>query len=62
MTKGDPHTLGFDDAADAKAALAEVEKAISAGPGTQPVTIAGRLLVRPVDVRSAEVTEFFIGV
>ncbi len=57
MHKGTPHVLDFDADDEAAAALSEVNTALST-TNTQalarPVTIAGRLVVRPGEIRSAE--------
>ena len=59
MRDGTPHVLDFEDEQAGKAALDEVQNALSAhGPSLmRPVTIAGRVVVRPADVRSAELEE-----
>jgi hypothetical protein len=58
MVKGNPHTLDFEDDESAAAALKELNDALAArAHRDSPSTIAGRLVVRPVDVRSAELTD-----
>jgi hypothetical protein len=59
MTKGDPHLLDFEAQEDADAALAQINEAMDKHQRLQekPVTIADRLVVRPVDVRLAELVE-----
>ena len=59
MTKGDPHVLDFDDEASAKAALDELQEPLGYPPGKAqyPITVADRLVVKPADVRSAELVE-----
>jgi hypothetical protein len=56
MKNGDPHVLDFSDEASAKAALDEVMAALQRALSGDPATIAGRLVVKPQDVRSAELT------
>lgn len=58
MRDGAAHTLDFDTDQEASAALQEVNDAMAArAMQGQPTTIAGRLVVRPADVRSAELTD-----
>jgi hypothetical protein len=64
MREGKEHTLSFEDEDEAKAALDEVNKALSAMRTAQlkATTIAGKLVVRAADVRSAEIREWNPGV
>jgi hypothetical protein len=58
MREGAQHVLDFERDEDAAAALQELNDALAArGQERDPVTIAGRLVVRPVDVRSAELSD-----
>jgi len=56
MHKGNPHVLDFENDEGAAAALKEVHAALTLhGAGREnPVTIADRVVVRPIEVRSAE--------
>jgi hypothetical protein len=64
MRQGKDHVLSFETEDEAKAALAEINAALGLHPRLlrKPATIAGQLVVIPVDVRSAEVSEFSFGV
>ena len=59
MREGRDEALPFETEEGAKAALEEVNKALAVHPRQQikPITIDGRLVVRPADVRSAKVQE-----
>jgi len=55
MREGDPLILDFEGDEQAAAALQEMNDAMAAqAMRNRPSTIAGRVVVRPVDVRSAE--------
>jgi hypothetical protein len=49
------HVLDFDSEDEAKAALTEVQNAMRSAEPQVPTQIAGRLLIRPLDVQSADV-------
>jgi hypothetical protein len=58
MRKGDPHIVDFSDEAAARSALQEVHEALEPrAKRDKPVTIAGRLVVVPEDIRSAALEE-----
>ncbi len=56
MHKGDPHVLDFDDVAGAQAALLDLQQAMNSASADDPRMIAGRLVLRPSEARSAELT------
>jgi hypothetical protein len=59
LTDGSKRELTFETKDEADAALGEVEAALGLHPRQQikPVRIAGQLVVRPSDVRTAESRE-----
>jgi hypothetical protein len=57
LDKGGPHVLDFESEDEAKAALTEVQQAMRSGNNSEPQQLAGRLLIRPIDIRSAEIGE-----
>jgi hypothetical protein len=64
MRQGEDHRLSFKTEEEAKAALEEVNNTLGLHPRLQQkgTMIAGRLTLKPADIRSAEAREWSAGV